>query len=143
MDAKDPDISSKEFAVFQAYVDVINAERATMWARHNAMLVANSLILSALAISPTHRWPDIALLAAGLLISAAWLAITIQGWSAVHHHASIAGTFAASCFDRLPNPFAPSFYGKAQTRIYRLILGVIAVFVLMYLGLGYARLATG
>jgi hypothetical protein len=25
MDAKDPDISSEEFAVFQTYVDVINA----------------------------------------------------------------------------------------------------------------------
>jgi hypothetical protein len=77
------------------------------------------------------------------LISGVWLAITIEGWSAVHHHATIAGTFAASCFDRLPNPFSSSVYGKAQITIYRLILGVIAVFVLMYLGLGYARLASG
>jgi hypothetical protein len=61
----------------------------------------------------------------------------------VHHYATIAGTFAASCFDRLPNPFSSSVYGKAQMTIYRLILGVIAVFVLMYLGLGYARLASG
>jgi hypothetical protein len=141
MDAKEPAASSEELAVFQTYVDLVNSERATMWARHNAMLVANSLILSALAISPTLRWPDIALLTAGLLISEAWLVITIEGWSAVRHHAAIAGSFAASCFDRLPNPFAPSVYGKAQIRIYRLILGVIAVFVLMYLGLGYARLA--
>ena len=116
MDAKDP-ISSGEFAVFQTYADLVNSEGATMWARHNAMLVANSLILSALAISPTHRWPDIALLAAGLLISGAWLAITIEGWSAVRHHATIAGTFAASCFGRLPNPFAPSVYGEVQVRI--------------------------
>jgi hypothetical protein len=69
MDAKEPAASSEELAVFQTYVDLVNSERATMWARHNAMLVANSLILSALAISPTHRWPDIALLTAGLLIS--------------------------------------------------------------------------
>jgi hypothetical protein len=40
----------------------------------------------------------------------------------VHHHATIAGTFAASCFDRLPNPFSSSVYGKAQMTIYRLIL---------------------
>jgi hypothetical protein len=72
----------------------------------------------------------IALLAAGLLISGAWLAITIEG-GPVRHHATIAGTFAASCLDRLPNPLAPSVYGEAQIRIYRLIRGVIAVFVLM------------
>jgi hypothetical protein len=142
MDAKNP-ISSEELDVFKTYADLVNAERATLWARHNAMLVANSLILSALAISPTHRWPDTALLFAGLLISGVWLVITVEGWSAVHHHATIAGTFAASCFDRLPNPFSSSVYGKAQTRIYRLILGVIALFVLMYLGLGYAHLASG
>jgi hypothetical protein len=41
------------------------------------------------------------------------------------------------------NPLAPSVYGEAQIRIYRLILGVIAVFVLMYLGLVYAYLASG
>jgi hypothetical protein len=51
MDAKEPAASSEELAVFQTYVDLVNSERATMWARHNAMLVANSLILSALAIS--------------------------------------------------------------------------------------------
>ena len=50
MDAKDP-ISSGELAVFQTYADLVNSERATMWARHNAMLVANSLILSA--------WPSV------------------------------------------------------------------------------------
>jgi hypothetical protein len=42
----------------QTYVDLVNSARATMWSRHNAMLVANSLILSALAISPTHGWPE-------------------------------------------------------------------------------------
>jgi hypothetical protein len=47
MDAKDR-MSSEELAVFQTYADLVNSERATMWARHNAMLVANSLILSAL-----------------------------------------------------------------------------------------------
>lgn len=36
---------SDEIAVFQAYVDRINSERETIWARHNALLVANSLIV--------------------------------------------------------------------------------------------------
>lgn len=140
MDARDRSASPEELTVFNAYVDLINAERSAMWARHNAMLVANSLILSALAISPTHRWSDLALLCAGLLISGVWLVITVEGWSAVRHHATVAGSFAGACFDRLPNPFAPGAYGKAQIIIYRLILTVIVVFVLMYLGLAYARL---
>jgi hypothetical protein len=130
-----------ETAVFRAYVDLINAERATMWARHNALLVANSLILSAIAISQTSRWIDLALIAAGLVISGAWLLITMEGWAAVRRHAEIAGKLDSACFRRLPNPFSSPVYGKAQTTIYRLILLVIAVFVLMYLGLGFVRLA--
>ena len=72
--------------MFQAYIDLINSERETIWARHNALLVANSLIVGALAISPTalwqNEWAALAMIGAGLLISAAWLGITVQGWSA-------------------------------------------------------------
>lgn len=143
MNAKDPIFSVEELEVFKTYVDIINAERSTMWARHNALLVANSLILSALAISTTHKWANIALLAAGLLISGAWWIITVKGWSALRHHAILAGTFAAAYFERLPNPFSPSVYGEAQITIYRLVLGVIVLFVLMYLGLGFVRLGLG
>jgi hypothetical protein len=50
--------SSDEVAVFQAYVDLINSERETIWARHNALLVANSLIIGALAISPSALWQN-------------------------------------------------------------------------------------
>ena len=42
---------SDELAVFQAYVDLINSERETNWARNNALLVANSLILGAMIAS--------------------------------------------------------------------------------------------
>ena len=54
---KRPAASSEEFAVFQAYGDLINPERETLWARHNALLLANSLIIGALAICVTspHR----------------------------------------------------------------------------------------
>lgn len=68
--------SSDALAIFQAYVDLINSERETIWARHNALLVANSLIVGALAISPTafwtSKWAAPALLGAGLLVSIAW-----------------------------------------------------------------------
>jgi hypothetical protein len=128
-------------AVFRSYVDLINAERSTMWARHNAMLVANSLIFSAIAISETEQWADLALIGAGLFISCVWLYVTVEGWAVVHLHVQIAGKAEAAWFRTLPNPFSPAIYGKAQVTIYRLMLIVILVFILMYLGLAGLRLA--
>ena len=128
-------------AVFRAYVDLINAERGAMWARHNALLVANSLIFSAITIRQTDNWADIALIGAGLLISCVWLLVTVEGWAVVHRHVEIAGKLEAACFRNLPNPFSAPVYGKAQARIYRLILLGIVLFMLMYLGLAALRLA--
>jgi hypothetical protein len=137
--------SSDEIAVFQAYTSLINSERETLWARHNALLLANSLIIGALAISPTalweNKWGALAMLGAGLLISAAWVGIAVQGWSAIRRHAYLAGIFALAYFNHLPNPFAETICNRAQTKIHHLILLVIAVFVLMYLGLGFVRLS--
>ena len=137
--------SSDEIAVFQAYVDLINSERETIWARHNALLVANSLIIGALAISPTalwaNKWAALAMIGAGLLISAAWLGITMQGWSAMKRHADLVATFASARFKHLPNALDGTLCDRAQTNIHHLVLLVIAVFMLMYLGLGYIRLA--
>jgi hypothetical protein len=144
MSGEDEASSSDEIAVFHAYVDLINSERETIWGRHNALLVANSLIIGALAISPTalwgNEWAALGMIGAGLLISAAWLMVTVLAWSAMRRHSDVAGSFASSCFSHLPNPFALTVCNRAQTRIYRLVLLVIAVFVLMYLGLGYIRL---
>ncbi|HKA99461.1 MAG TPA: hypothetical protein VKD02_01675, partial [Methyloceanibacter sp.] len=76
---KRPAAEAEEFAVFQAYVDLINSERETLWTRHNALLLANSLIIGALTISPAalweNQWAALAMLAAGLLVSGAWLGI--------------------------------------------------------------------
>ena len=76
--------SSDEIAVFQAYTALINSERETLWARHNALLLANSLIIGALAIGPRalweNTWAALAMLSAGLLVSAAWVGIAAQGW---------------------------------------------------------------
>jgi hypothetical protein len=135
--------SSDEIAVFQAYVDLINSERETLWARHNALLLANSLIIGALAISPAalwqNKWGAFAMLGAGLIISAAWVGIAVEGWSALRRHVDLAGTFASDCFKHLPNPFTESICNRTQTRLHHLVLLVIAVFVLMYLGLGLVR----
>lgn len=130
-----------ETEIFRAYVDLINAERGTMWARHNALLVANSLIFSAIAIIQTEKWADLALIGAGLLISCVWLFVTVEGWASVHRHVEIAGRLESPLFGNLPNPFSPAVYGKSQATIYRLMLVVIFVFIGMYLGLGALRFA--
>ena len=145
MSDADSATSPDEIAVFQAYIDLINSERETIWARHNALLVANSLIVGALAISPTalweNKWAALAMIGAGLLISAAWLGITVQGWSALKRHADLARKFASTYFKHLPNALDETLCDRAQTNIHHLVLLVIAVFMLMYLGLGYVRLA--
>ena len=58
MSGEDSISSPDEIAVLQAYIDLSNSERETIWARHNALLVANSLIIGALAISPTALWEN-------------------------------------------------------------------------------------
>lgn len=135
--------SSDEIAVFQAYIDLINSEREAIWARHNALLVANSLIIGALAISPTalweNKWAAFGMISAGAIISAAWLGITLQGWSAMKRHADLAAKFASTRFKHLPNALDEILCDPAQTNIHHLILLVIGVFVLMYFGLGYIR----
>jgi hypothetical protein len=91
MTAKHSANSPDEIAVFQAYIDLINSERETIWARHNALLVANSLIIGALAISPAalweNKWAAFAKICDGLLISGAWVGITMQGWWSMRRHA--------------------------------------------------------
>jgi hypothetical protein len=136
---------SDEIAVFQAYMGLINSERETLWARHNALLVANSLIIGALALSPAALWQNkgaaLAMIGSGLLITAAWAVISVEGWRSIRRHMEIAGTFGASCFARLPNPFAEALCNRAQAAIHRTMLLVVGVFMLMYLGLGYIRLS--
>jgi len=75
MKAKDSASSSDEIAVFQAYIDLINSELETIWARHNALVVANSLIIGAPTISPSALWGN--KWGPFLLISAAWVGIKV------------------------------------------------------------------
>lgn len=145
MNDKSSSSSSDEIAVFQVYASLINSERETLWARHNALLLANSLIMGALAISPAalweNKWAALAMLSAGLLISAVWASITVQAWSSIRRHADVAGTFASSCFNQLPNPFAETVCNRAQNRMHQLVLLLIAIFMLLYLGLALLRLS--
>ena len=52
---KHPASSPDGLVVFQTYTNLINSERETLWARHNALVLANSLIIGALAISPARN----------------------------------------------------------------------------------------
>jgi len=92
---KDPASSPDGLAVFQTYTNLINSERETLWARHNALVLANSLIISALAISPAalweNKWAALGTLGAGLVICAAWFLMTVLAWSAMRRHRDLAG----------------------------------------------------
>ncbi len=131
--------------MFQAYVDLINSERETIWARHNALLVANSLIVGALAISPAalwqNKWAALSLLGAGVVIGAVWLLITAHGWAVLHRHMEMTSAFVDQNYPNLPNPFSEAVSRRSGLWIHGLALTMVCVFLLIYLGLGYLRLA--
>lgn len=143
MEAKHPPVPPEAIAVFQAYSDQINSERETLWARHNALLLANSLIIGAVAISPAplwqSKWVAVGMLSVGFLISVAWFGIAVQGWASLRHHAELAGAFTSRRFRDLPNPLVEIVCNPVQRTLHRLVLLVIAIFMLMYLGLGSMR----
>src|SRR3954469_13746864 len=107
MDEKPSDKTSDEIAVFQAYTSLITSEHETLWARHNALLLANSLIIGALAIGPAalweNKWAAIVMLSAGLVISAVWVGMAVLAWSTIRRYADLAGSFASASFKQLPN----------------------------------------
>jgi hypothetical protein len=82
------------------------------------------------------------MLGAGLLISIAWFLITVYGWSVMRRHAEVASDFVATHFKHLPNPFADPTYHRSSSWIHILALTMIGIFMLIYLGLGYIRLAS-
>jgi hypothetical protein len=98
-------------------------------------------------LSPTalgaSRWAGFAVIGAGLLISTAWLLITIHGWLMMRRHAEIAGTFAAEHFQHLPNSLADLTYRRSGLWIHGLTLAVIGIFIAIYLGLGMGRALSG
>jgi hypothetical protein len=147
MSSREPADLADKATLFQAYVDLINSERETIWARHNALLVANSLIVGATTISSaefwSNRWTAAGLLGAGILISTAWFLITIQGWTVMRRHAEMASAFAETHLKHLPNPFADIAYRRSGKWIHVLALVVVATFVAIYLGMGYVRLSAG
>jgi hypothetical protein len=139
------DNCSDELAVFQTYVDLINSERETIWARNNALLVANSLILGAIVASPSglweQRWVALSLLGAGLFITLAWGAITVAGWHVLERHVKIAASLSSPCFAKLPKPFSKgASHHHERGSIFILTLCMIGLFALIYVVLGYFRL---
>jgi hypothetical protein len=145
MTAKQSSVPIDAGAVFQAYVDLINSERETIWARHNALLVANSLIVGALAISPAalwqNKWAALSLLGAGVVIGAIWLLITAHGWAVLHRHVEMTSAFVDQNYPNLHNPFSEAVSRRSGLWIHGLALTMVCVFLAIYLGLGYWRLA--
>ena len=81
------------------------------------------------------------MIGAGLLISAAWLGITVQGVVGDEAACRSCRKICLGPLQDLPNALDETLCDRAQTNIHHLVLLVIAVFMLMYLGLGYIRFA--
>ena len=113
MDEKQSADTSDEIAVFQAYTSLITSEHETLWARHNALLLANSLIIGALAISPAalweNKWAALVMLSAGFVISVVWVGMAVLAWSTIRRYAILPEA-------SLPpvNPFAETICNRAQ-----------------------------
>jgi hypothetical protein len=147
MKAKGSAGSSDEIAVFQAYIDLIDSERDTIWARHNALLVANSLIIGA-ARHQSHG-------PLGEQMGGSCHAECRPPPSAPHGSGSrcrdgrrcdgmlvLLGPLL-TCFTHLPNPFGETICNRAQTPDLLPNLAGDPRFVLMYLGPGYIHLSLG
>lgn len=71
-------------SAYGAAISLMTYEGNLIWAKYNAMLVANSIILSAAGISATPKldspWWSIGLALAGLLITVSWFLLTKRGF---------------------------------------------------------------
>ena len=139
MATQDEDNCSAELAVFQAYVDLINSERETNWARNNALLVANSLILGAMIASPTGLTGERGLhcrTARRLGSSSPWSGGRSRlpdGTCSIGASRSTAATLSSPCFTQLPNPFSKgASHHQMRGAIFILTLFMISVFALIY-----------
>jgi hypothetical protein len=70
-------------ATLKLYVDLINSERAAIWARNAAMLVGNSFIINAIKSEPARSESGLNLLfsLAGIAICVLWFIMTWVGWA--------------------------------------------------------------
>lgn len=66
-------------ALFQAYTNIVNSERQTIWQRNAAMVVANSFMLS-LQRSPNKLFLTIVVNIFGVVLCLIWLRLTFCGW---------------------------------------------------------------
>ena len=74
-----------------------------------------ALFIELLQTIASMEWAALAMIGAGLLISAAWLGITVRGWSAMKRHADLAAKFASARFKHLPNALDETLCDRART----------------------------
>src|SRR5262245_19561453 len=116
--------------IFQAHVNVINAEVAAIWQRNTAMIVANSFMLSAVNHTPRIG-------AAGFVLCALLLLMTVRGW---RHYLQLIVTARSFRWPHEPaelNPFCDPRIDAIVARPWRdwifvAIIGVIVLFALTH-----------
>lgn len=125
--------TNDSLSALKFYVDLANAEKQAIWARHATMVVGNSLLINAVA-SELHLGIGFTLSLAGLFLCVLWGIMTWVGWS----------WFYKSIIDakKLPvhpllNPFS-SFPHKGEgdrhsDTIFKCTMAIIIIFGLVYI----------
>lgn len=123
--------TSDVLAVYHSHVDILNSERETIWARNNALLVANTLLIG-LIFGQSITSPELKLIvsAVGFAVCAAWLMMTYRGWELLQKHVNNIGSIDTLGLVGVPNPYPPPF--NARETIYWTTMFVIAAFAILY-----------
>ncbi|HEV7694395.1 MAG TPA: hypothetical protein VGO52_26400 [Hyphomonadaceae bacterium] len=76
--------------LFGQIVSIKNSERAVIWQRWSAMLVANSVILATIDKAPI---PKAGIALVGIALCAAWRATSLRGWKIYDAYLDAAASF--------------------------------------------------
>jgi hypothetical protein len=130
--------------VYQAAMAAYTYEGAQVWSRFNAMLVAHGILIAVIGqlfLDATARAQGFAatLAGLGLLISLLWLSITIRGFG--YHDAFLEAAkkqeqrLSAGFLEQTKPKLRGAIGQIGRPRMLWITCGVIAIFMLLYLGL--------
>jgi hypothetical protein len=121
------DHKSESVELFRVHAMLLNSERATIWQRYSAFLVANAIILNFLKDEP------VLVPIAGLVVSGCWLTIHCTGYKLFRGQLNT----LASRFRFDPMPGAPWYAQDVQKPkldwIFWCSAGMIVAFSLLYI----------
>jgi hypothetical protein len=123
-------------SLFNAHVATINSERSAIWQRYNSMLLANSIVFGFLARQSTLQATDLVFATVfGLALCAAWLTLTLSGWSLFNLWYEAGRKFSWPTLDHNANPLevGARWLGRHGDPIFHVAWIVVILFMAGYL----------